>query len=371
MDLCLSFKMACFTLIIAVIGGVNILRGIRYNSKEVRLLIRPLAICVLRNAAVSFILYTLEGNFPNRICKNQSIEPLFVVLYIFCSRLLCDLRRDKFDRVRYGLWCACTISGFFFMHTFTVMLENSSVLYNFSFILPVCAITAIVLGAPMEDLVEVDSDYCSRVEMEDGPLKKKIVDSLERMYSRQYRIQSMNLLEGIDQCVHVVELDLNLYVVYDEKFMKSSSPLEMVYAGVHHVIEYYLGFRDTINILNMGSYMVLFLGYIFVMFGSGSEISVCLRFIICFELHEIAVQIKSVVLGYLAGYIERKITRKIGKNMPFTVPMERSTFCTLMEICDRHAVNRFLVTEYETAFYRYYTAERAQDINIKILYTDV
>lgn len=371
MDLCLSSKLVYITCILGIIGTINIVRGIYYKSQHIWVITKPLVICIVRNSVVSYILSSVEGNFPKKMHADWRIEILFTLVYILVIRVICAIRSGacKEWQIRQSIFSGVVM--FTLMYGLTSILDRYEIVYAYACIVPISFIFFIILvmaagESDITDLEQFDSDM-----LEEGNLRKEMITALNKVYNRFYKIAVVKDLKKKSHSVVVAESSLNVYVIIDEECSKKYTEFELIYAAVHHTIEYYLGFTDTINLLTKGSYFILYMSYTLVILGYASDLSICLRFLICCEVHDVAMQIKEAVAGWIARRIEKRITKIMQENAPFSMQITKNNLSIFTAIATLHEVNKKLNTEYEKTFYKYYSAERIRDLNIKPVHSDV
>ncbi|KAI5189715.1 hypothetical protein NEMIN01_0668 [Nematocida minor] len=359
------------TLCISVLGALNIMRSIYFHSSRTWLLCRTLSICIIRNIILWGLLDHLNASIgkikytSGRELDGNEKDLFLLGVYLIINRIFV-ISRDQ--NAQWKLYFISTIRHIIVcmsLHTMISVLDGDNILYSTPHQLILVIIGVILSANSLAGLRDFEFSYQVRNPLEDGLLKTKLYETLNRIYPRQYQIVWMDIPMTKKTPVYVMETGITVLLIMDRSFIDTHSILEIEYVSIHHILEHYSGYNEILAFFDTGSVILLFLAYFMIIFGYASGLPIYIRYIICYEIHEIATQIKTVALSYLCGYVERAITKETEKHLKSSSPISGNALHGLMNTCRAFSINRNTSTYYDYVFCDYYSNERARDLNIK------
>ncbi|OAG33612.1 hypothetical protein NEIG_01485 [Nematocida sp. ERTm5] len=359
------------TLMVTVMGTINIARVFYLRSESLQLIIYGVILWLIRNLFMWCVLrLILTDGVLHEVVKRRAFSGLIYFGYVFIRELLNELRSPhKFYILNIFLVigrciypCLIGLSGYSVIN----LLDRENIINSSKN--HVFAIFVLCTACGLISRVLEGSDFDGEIKavLPEGEVKKTLIDVLDKTVPFSYEIVTVNNEKMDCDLVYVETTGLVTLLILSPTVIKMYSLLELQILTTHHVLEHTFKYKSLFrSIVKIFEWSLVLIKFILV-FGHLSKKSPLLRIIMCFELSEINTQIKVILFSVPSYRIERSIVKKIKDyvNLPKKLPSEKIE--KLIKRVKRQSFSRhFSTKKYDYILYQYTDVEWVQDIGIK------
>lgn len=367
MHVYMSITIVLLSLIIVLMGSVNLIRAFYFKSKRIKAICLGLSACVFRNI---FMWGLLNLIFSGAASYNEPKEDLFgmfiLCAYIVINKTFMIAQLGKYTVSLYLGSVLFNLTAISFLSIIIKLLDDSNIVYSIQHQSILVLLTGLILISFTADLNSAQFERSIRSPLESEDLKKTLITALRKIEEREYEISSVENIISTEMPVFIMQRDLSGMVVLDRKFIDKNPIRAVEYTVVRKTIDYIAGYIDIFIFLDVGSLFMLFLTYSVLVFEHFSHLPIILRCIVCYEIHEIVNQIKNIIFTVACAFIERDTTKKIKKYVDYSKPLSNKEFESILFCSEEFSLNKTLRLGYDYVLYGYHANERVRDLGIAL-----